>query len=72
MDEVLGGNASTDKVGNEVRRIILMSTATVAALAAVKFGTDGNEYLVGTKSDDVLYGQGDNVIVYGKGFGYVF
>ncbi len=63
-----------------MRQIILMSTAMVAtllvgsgvALAAVKFGTDGNDYGVGAKSEDVLYGQGDNVTIYGKGFGYVF
>jgi hypothetical protein len=42
------------------------------ALGAVKLGTDGSDYLVGTKGEDVLYARCDNVIGYGKGVEYVF
>jgi hypothetical protein len=38
-----------------------------AALAAVKYGTDGSDYLVGTKGEDVLYGRGGNDGLAGKG-----
>jgi hypothetical protein len=80
MDEVLGGDAPTDKGGNEARRIILVLTVMVAALVlgsgmalgAVKFGTGGSAFLVGTKGEDVLYARCGNVIGYGKGVEYVF
>ena len=42
------------------------------ALGAVKLGTNGSDYLVGTKGKGVLYGQADSAIIHGKGFDYVF
>jgi Ca2+-binding RTX toxin-like protein len=37
------------------------------ALAAVKVGTDGSDYLVGTGSEDLLSGRGGNDGIVGKG-----
>ena len=37
------------------------------ALAAVKFGTEGRDFIRGTNEDDVLYGRGSVDVVLGKG-----
>jgi Ca2+-binding RTX toxin-like protein len=37
------------------------------AVAAVTFGTDGQDFLMGTKEDDVLYGKGGTDFIDGRG-----
>ena len=37
------------------------------ALAAVKFGTDGQDFLMGTNDSDVLYGKGGIDFIDGRG-----
>ncbi|GEM_PF-2024464 len=41
------------------------------ALAAVKYGTDGRDSLIGTTDEDVLYGRGASDFLAGKGEGDV-
>src|SRR3712207_5073120 len=51
--------------------LVMMAVALVigggVALAAVKFGTDGGENLVGTNREDVLYGRGGADGLAGRG-----
>ena len=58
-----------------VRRVGLVLVAMAVALvvgggvavAAVKFGTDGQDFLTGTNDDDVIYGEGGVDFVDGRG-----
>jgi Ca2+-binding RTX toxin-like protein len=58
-----------------VRRVglvlLMMAVALIVgsgvAVAAVKFGTDGADFLMGTKEDDVLYGRGGSDLMDGRG-----
>lgn len=56
------------------RSIILLAVMTTAlvlgsgiAVAAVKFGTEGRDRIVGTNATDVLYGKGGNDRLAGRG-----
>jgi len=57
-----------------MRRVSFLLAATAlalvlgssVALAAVKFGTDGQDILMGTKDDDVLYGKGGTDFIDGR------
>ncbi|MDQ4126771.1 MAG: hypothetical protein M3151_02240 [Actinomycetota bacterium] len=50
--------------------LVTMAVALVAgggvAVAAVKYGTDGRDFLVGTTAEDVLYGRGGSDGLAGK------
>jgi Ca2+-binding RTX toxin-like protein len=58
-----------------VRRVglvlVVMTVALIvgsgAAVAAVKFGTNGSDVLIGTKDEDVLYGKGSTDFIDGRG-----
>jgi Ca2+-binding RTX toxin-like protein len=56
--------------------LVMMVAAFVVGggvpLAAVRNGTDGSDYLVGTKDEDVLYGRSGNDGLAGKGEDAVF
>lgn len=60
---------------NTVRRVglalVVMAVALVVgggvALAAVKFGTDGRDFLMGTNDDDVIDGEGGIDFIDGRG-----
>jgi len=51
--------------------LVMMTVAFVVgsgiAAAAVKFGTDGQDFLMGTKVNDVLYGKGGIDFIDGRG-----
>src|SRR5215210_1009305 len=51
--------------------LVMMAVALVVgngvAVAAVKFGTDGQDFLVGTKEGDVLHGKGGTDFIDGRG-----
>ncbi len=51
--------------------LVMMVVALVVgggvALAAVKFGTDGQDFLMGTNDDDVIYGKGGIDFIDGRG-----
>jgi hypothetical protein len=60
---------------NTVRRVGLVLVMMVAvlvggsgvALAVVKFGTDGQDFLMGTRDDDVIYGEDGIDFIDGRG-----
>lgn len=64
-------------IGKErrVRRVILLVTVMAVvlvvgsgvALAAVKFGTNGQDFLMGTNGEDVIYGRGGVDFIDGRG-----
>jgi Ca2+-binding RTX toxin-like protein len=47
--------------------VVALVVGSGAAVAAVKFGTDGQDFLVGTKDDDVLHGKGGIDFIDGRG-----
>ena len=51
--------------------LVMMAVALVVgsgvAFAAVKFGTDGQDFLMGTKDDDVIHGKGGIDFIDGRG-----
>jgi len=47
--------------------VMALVVSSGVALAAVKFGTNGSDVLIGTKVDDVLYGKGSTDFIDGRG-----
>ncbi len=47
--------------------VVALVVGSGVAFAAVKYGTDGSDYLVGTKGEDVLYGKGGIDFIDGRG-----
>src|SRR4028119_1763150 len=77
-----GGNGQVETVRRVSLFLLVMAVALIVgsgvALAAVKFGTDGRDSLIGTNSEDVLYGRGgsdglagreEDDVLYGEGGG---
>ena len=50
-----------------VMMVVALVVGSGVALAAVKFGTQGSDHLVGTEGEDVLYGKVGNDGLAGKG-----
>jgi len=46
---------------------VMVAVSAGVAVAAVKFGTDGRDFLRGTGDPDVLYGEGGSDVLVGKG-----
>lgn len=45
----------------------MVALSAGVAPAAVKFGTDGQDFLIGTSNSDVLYGKGGIDFLGGRG-----
>jgi Ca2+-binding RTX toxin-like protein len=50
-----------------VMMVVALVVGSGVALAAVKYGTDGQDFLMGTNDDDVLYGKGGIDFIDGRG-----
>lgn len=50
-----------------VTMVVALFVGGGVALAAVKFGTDGQDFLMGTGDDDVIYGEGGIDFIDGRG-----
>ena len=50
-----------------VMMVMALVVSSGVALAAVKFGTNGSDFLIGTKDDDVLYAKGGTDFIDGRG-----
>ncbi len=50
-----------------VMMVMALVVGSGVAVAAVKFGTEGQDFLMGTRFDDVLYGKGGIDFIDGRG-----
>lgn len=55
------------RVGFVLMMVVALVVGGGVALAAAKFGTDGQDFLVSTKGDEVHYGKGGIDFIDGRG-----